>query len=77
MNPFADVNITKRAKLMENIVDFLWKRWEREYLIYLREHHRLKIKQKDMKICENDVVLIHGVKRNRWRMGKIKKFIYG
>lgn len=79
MNPFTDVNITKRAKLMENIVDFFWKRWGKKYLIDLREHHKLKTKQKDMNICENDVVLIHedGVKRNRWWMGKIKKLIYG
>ena len=74
------VIITKRAQYQRNLVDHFWKRWRREYLVDLGEHHRLVAsKQKTQPVRVGDVVVVHedNVRRNQWRLGKIESLIIG
>ena len=69
----------KRMRLVHSIIEHFWRRWSKEYLVDLRESHKMRTKQKKLKIDEGDVVLIHEdhVKRNKWRLGRIKEVTSG
>ena len=71
--------VVRRVRLLNSIVDQFWKRWSREYLIELRGNHKMKMKQKKLNIRKGDVVLIQeeGVRRNKWKLGKIVELITG
>ena len=66
-------DVLRRVRLLNSIIDQFWKRWSREYLIELRENHKMKMKQKELNIRKGDVVLIEeeGVRRNKWKLGKL------
>ena len=72
-------DMVRRNKLINAIIGHFWKRWRNEYLIELRETHKMKTKQKMLQINEGDVVLVQdeGVKRNKWKLGKIEEVIVG
>ena len=72
-------DMVRRMKLINNIIGHFWKRWTKEYLIELRETHKMKTKQKMFEINEGDVVLVQddGIKRNKWKLGKIEEVIIG
>lgn len=40
-----DTNLRKRAKFLQTCKNHMWNRWQRKYLIALREHHNLVHKQ--------------------------------
>ena len=63
----------RRTRLVISIVDHFWKRWSKEYLIELRENHKMKTKQKKLDIREGDVILVHedGGKKEQVEDGKI------
>ena len=65
-----DVNMsqkqmTQRMKGTEKVVDHFWKRWNKEYLLNLREVQRIKKGKKGAQVCVGEVVMIDedGVKR--------------
>ena len=81
---YPTTNITRdevisHSKKTGAAVDHFWKRWKQEYLVDLREHHKMKTKSKNVNVDKGDVVLIHedGVKRNKWSMAVIEELITG
>ena len=72
--------VTRRVRFQRNLADHFWKRWRKEYLLSLREHHRLvSRKQNAETINIGDVVIVHeeNVRRNLWRLGRVEKLIPG
>jgi hypothetical protein len=71
--------VISRTKKINASIDHFWKRWSHEYLVELRENHKMKMKTKSVDINKGDVVLIHedGVKRNSWSMAVIEDLIVG
>ena len=71
--------LIRRVKNEEDVVDHFWKKWYREYLVDLREHHRLLEGREGPKMVEGDVVIVEeeGAKRNKWKLGKIEQVVRG
>ena len=79
-----DIKVTRKSmagakKKGESVVEHFWNRWRREYLVDLRENQKLHVQKQQPKINTGDVVLIEddGVKRNKWRLGRIEKIVIG
>ena len=70
--------LSKRFLYLTRKLQHFWNRWRREYLVDLREFHKLK-QQKPVDVAKDDVVLIHedNVKRGEWKMGVIEELITG
>ncbi|CAB4037497.1 Hypothetical predicted protein [Paramuricea clavata] len=66
---------------MKKLLEHFWKRWSREYLLELREHHRVKGVRRSAKANpkEGDIVCVYEEKtpRNLWRLGKVEKLFKG
>eukprot|EP00794_Sanderia_malayensis_P012189 gene12189-biopygen9725 len=75
-----DINnsLNKRFLYLSRKLDHFWNRWRKEYLIDLREAHRVSDKGPAV-ISEGDVVLVHEekVKRGMWKMAVVEKLIFG
>lgn len=72
-----NINLLKRKRFIDLMLDHFWKRWRREYLTSLREHQR-KFKDKhSQEIGIHDIVLIYEEKqpRHSWKMGRVEKLI--
>ena len=75
--------LTNRYRYLQNIIDHYWKRFSREYLSELREHHVYTCCKGNYdefcKLLLGDVVLIRddALKRNMWKKGKVEQLIYG
>ena len=72
-------HVRKRVKLLNTMMDHFWNRWKNEYLVELRENHKMRTRQKKLDIKIGDVVLIHddNKKRNEWKIGRIERLILG
>ena len=75
-----NINREEAVSCIKKINDSLhhfWKRWLHEYLINLRESHKLRGAAADIQV--GDIVIIHeeGVKRHKWKIGKVEKLIKG
>ena len=69
--------IIKPTKL-QNIINHFWDRWRKEYLVNLREHHKINSYKKNRPTIQlNDVVIIGDANRPRssWRLAKVQKLI--
>ena len=69
--------IIKPTKL-QNIFNHFWDRWRKEYLVNLREHHKINSYKKNRPTIQlNDVVIIGDANRPRssWRLAKVEKLI--
>ena len=73
--------ISKRMKYLSKLLEHFWRRWQKEYLLGLREQHRLSPRRNmgDLEITVGDVVIIHEecLPRSRWRLGRIISLIKG
>ena len=82
-NVKSNENIDKVEDISENLKNLLehfWKRWQFEYLLELREFHKVRSHVKDNELIKlNDIVLIseENIKRNKWRIGRINKLLRG
>ncbi len=72
-------DVIYRTRQINASVDHFWKRWSKEYLVELRENHKMHTEKKALNIRPGDVVFIYedGVKRNKWPMGIIQECIVG
>ena len=52
-----------------------WRKWQKEYLINLKESHKMKISKKSLKI--NVGIFEEGLKRRHWEIGKKLRIIRG
>ena len=75
----AAENSAKRWRHMNKIIERFWRKWQKEYLINLRESHKMKTSKKSLKINVNGVVSIfeEGLKRRHGKVGKVLKIIRG
>ena len=64
---------------MNKIITRFWRKWQKEYLINLRESHKMNTSKKSLKINVGDVVSIFEVvlKRRHWKVGKVLRIIRG
>ena len=72
-------DVVRRTRLVNTVIEHFWKRWERKYLLELRENHKILTKKGKADIQTGDVVLIHedGIKRNKWKLGRTEAIIPG
>ena len=73
-------NLTERVDNVNRILLHFWKRWKAEYVVDLREHHKLKKGcSDDCELSVNDIVLVVNDKQPRylWRIGRIQELIKG
>ena len=67
-----------RVALLERLKDHFWIRWRNEYLLELRNSHRLKMKDAEgQTVAVGDVVIIHedGVHQGLWKLGRVECLI--
>ena len=69
----------RRYKYLGKKLHHFWRRWQREYLLALRERHEGRTASKGRSAKEGDVVIVHedGVKRGDWKMGVVDGLIRG
>ena len=71
----------KREQHLSRVLGHYWRRWKKEYLIDLREHHKAQSKTSNRpRINIGDIVTIENENiRNRvaWRLGRITDIIIG
>ena len=80
-----DVTITheqlnKRMRHLNVVLNQFWKRWQREYLLELREAHQYSSGNSDAcsAVSIGDIVLVHDDKpRGFWRLARIENVITG
>ena len=60
-------------------LDHFWKRWKREYLSELREHHKRNVTKGGAIVEIGYMVIVaeEGVSREKWRLGKVEELITG
>jgi len=63
--------VRKRLDYINRCKENAWKRWEAEYVLALRERHKMKHKTQTLTPSVGDVVMIKGDSRNRgsWNIG--------
>ena len=74
--------LTNRFTYLQAIIDHYWKRFSKEYLLELHQHHLEVCKRNYDMFCKlvlGDVVLIKDdkTKRNEWKKGKVVKLLEG
>lgn len=70
--------VEKIKRCIKQVIDSLWNRWRREYLLSLRQTHEMS-EGKVANITPGDIVCINeeGVKRMRWKIGRVVEVIKG
>ena len=83
-SPSPDTSSTKsgvvsQSKRIVAAIDRFWQRWSKEYLLELRQHHKMHLNSKALHGKKGDVVLIYedNVKRNKWSVGTIEDLVIG
>ena len=74
----TNVQVSKRFLFLKEKLLHFWGRWKKEYLVNLRESHRMKSNAPNV-VSKGEVVLVHedGVKRLAWKLGVIEDVIIG
>lgn len=77
-NPTPE-GLTRRMKHLAQIQDNFWRRWKREYLAELRDHHRWAENTPGVEqtITEGEPVVVYdeAQPRGMWRLGKVEALI--
>lgn len=69
-----------RVALLERLKDHFWTRWRNEYLLELRNSHRVKMKDAEgQTVVVGDTVIVHedGLHRGLWKNGRVESLIKG
>lgn len=73
--------LSRRMSFISRIIGQFWIRWKREYLLELREAHRLTFRQSPTReqIHIGDVVVVHSDDKRRgfWNTGRVEEVIPG
>ena len=74
--------LTKRMKYVMYLLSHFWNRWNKQYLVELREYHRNRSKSGTIAVATivvavGDIVTVKGenLPQGRWMVGKIEKLI--
>ncbi|XP_045208291.2 uncharacterized protein LOC123560095 [Mercenaria mercenaria] len=77
MTSTTQIDIRKRAKVQQTIIDHFRDRWRNEYLTALREHHTTSGSNKQY-ISFGSVVQVHdGTPRSTWRLAVVEEVVKG
>jgi hypothetical protein len=83
-DPDFDINLdtdslTRRMRHLSNVMNHFWSRWRNEYLMELREYHRVEKRHGGETVSLGDIVVVHEESRPRglWRLGKVEGLISG
>ena len=74
----ADLNVHSRK--INNILNHFWARWRKEYLINLRENHKVKLQKFNRpQIQLKDAVIVEEERQSRsmWRVGLVEELFQG
>ena len=77
---FRAQNITAQSKKVNRIINNFWDRWQKEYVVNLRETHKQNLQNRHQQhIRLNDIVLIHdeNLPRSTWRKGIVVELLKG
>lgn len=73
--------LSRRMDYLKKTLNHFWKRWQREYLLELRDSHRHynKAEWKGNTLSEGQVVVVHSDRHPRefWKLARIQKLIQG
>ncbi|CAB4035659.1 retrovirus-related Pol poly from transposon [Paramuricea clavata] len=72
--------IVRKGVHLEKLIEHFWKRWRNEYLLELRESHRLRIKNTPQRriVRVGDVVVVRDdTPRVSWKIGRVEELITG
>ena len=72
--------VGERVALLEKLKDHLWTRWRNEYILQLKNSHRLKMKDADgqtVAVGDNVIVYEDGLHRGLWKLGRVESLIKG
>lgn len=72
--------LTRRMNHLAKVLQHFWNRWKREYLLELREHHRVRLEKGLVhKIQKGEIVTVYDEchPRGMWRLGRIEELIEG
>ena len=74
------INATEHNKKINNILNHFWDRWQKEYLVNLRETHR-NLQKRNINsptVRVNDTVLIEDkTPRSQWKLARVLELIKG
>ena len=68
-----DTNIEKLSKSIKGKIDHFWNLWKKDYLLSLREFHKISKPYGKDNIKVDDIVIIHNQfnPRQLWKIGKV------
>ena len=75
-----DETLQRRARHLNNVINHFWKRWNKEYLLELRNAHRYpSTSQQFSSAREGDIVVIQdpNMPRGFWKVARITKLLMG
>ena len=73
-------NLTKTHQRTQKLADDFWKRWEKEYLLHLRNFHEVSQPNKRSgKVRVGDIVLLQEDRRPRhmWKKARVEELKVG
>ena len=76
----TDVSVQRRAKHLNSVLNHIWKRWSKEYLLKLRESHRHQHSSKSPSLVGvGTIILVHEQDQPRgfWKIARVEKMIIG
>ena len=72
--------LTKRMRHLNRSLKQFWKRWQKEYLLELRESHRHHRGSANLsQVSVGDIVIVHSTDQPRgfWKLGRVKELLVG
>ena len=73
-------DVHRRMRHLSNVMNHIWKRWRKKYLLELRNSHRNVTQHSSTRVVSiRVVVIVHGEDqpRGKWRIGRVEAFVTG
>ena len=69
---------TRRYRHVQKLLEHFWTRWQKEYLLQLCQHNGTRKSTPEEPVIGAVVIIKEdGIKRNKWRLGRIEEVIRG
>ena len=69
---------TRRYRHVQKLITQFWARWQREYLLELRQYHNArKVTSEEPAVGTVVIIKEDGTKRSNWRLGRIEEVLRG
>ena len=76
----SNESLQKRAKHLNRVLNHFWKRWSKEYLLDLRDTHRLRHASKtSTPVMVGNIVVVHDENQPRgfWKVARVERLLAG